>query len=181
MKRALTLIEVIVALALGATLLLAVQALAVGARRSSAALESRLRITEGSAWPRELPTADLRQLASLDGLTLKDGVFTISGLNSCLTDRDAPRHRVEIRYRTASDGVLREERELEDEAPWRGLSLPWKKLDVSIHDGQNWQRLWPSTLYRPPRAVQFTATGADGVRAAFVVPLGALAWRRHDE
>jgi prepilin-type N-terminal cleavage/methylation domain-containing protein len=188
-RRAFTLIEVAVGLALGVVLLLAVQGVITGAYRTANVLEARAAERARCQLPFQILGDDLHNLPAGGGLELSNGVLALRTLNALQSNRAAVRHAVDVRYslqplERGQNCWLRAERELgQPEAADAGVVIakPVTTVEVAVHDGQQWHSRWPLEMPRPVRAVRLRVMWAAGGTDEQIIQMAPLAWRRHDE
>lgn len=187
-RRAFTLIEVIVALALSGLLVVALNGMLVSAHRAARFVEQRSDQVRRSSHLGNLLRADLDNRLPGNDVTLKSGHLRISTTNSLTNQRLTTRHAVQVEY--ASEAGLpghgelrRREWEFNQEPSADGIPILKSALSVSfrIFDGMKWLDAWPPPVFRPGRALQIDITGDDGKTRTDVIPLYPHRWRRHDD
>jgi len=182
-----TLVEVVVALALGVTLLVAVQALVVTSFRTSVEIQSRSAAQAARELPFDLLGPDLASLPAGGGFTLGYGGLTFTTLDSLHSQRLAARHAVVVRYRGEQAAgrvrLVRQEREVEDQRFSDSgvvLTQDATAIHLEILDGRSWHDRWPLRTARTPAALRLTIEGPEGESLVHVFPLQPMRWRRHD-
>ncbi len=185
---AFTLVEVVIALTLGVTLLVAVQGLIVGAYRTSDEVERRAADNAAHALPFELLRLDLENRPAGGGLMLADNALRLTTLNTLQSSRLAARHAVKVQYTVepSNDGLHRLTRR-EGQLGQRGQRHPGviladgiSEVTLAVFDGREWRDRWPPQITRTAYAVRFEVTWPDGEQEQLIIPLAPLAWSRHD-
>ena len=187
-RNAFTLVEVMVALALGALLLAAAQRLLGFAHRTAVTVQADERARSFAAAPFDVFRDDLRMRPAGGGFSLRGGILEFVTLNALMSPTSAARHSVQVEYEAVTGrgelALERRERELEaPDEPWvalevvRGLTA----VEFAVSDGRSWQPEWPPSIPRAATAIRLRLTHADGRIDERDFPLGALRWRRHDE
>jgi prepilin-type N-terminal cleavage/methylation domain-containing protein len=187
-RPAFTLIEVVVALALGVTLLVAVQGLVVQAYRTGVQIEGRAARDATRMLPFVLLRQDLTNRPTTGGLWLQNGVLSFTTLNAMQSARVAPRHAVSVRYACERTGdgasrLLRREAELgRDDRAGAAVVLAdgIAAATIDVFDGQSWHDRWPLRVARQARAVRIKLTWSSGKTETQIIRLAPLRWRRHD-
>ncbi len=180
--RATTLIEVIVALALGLLLVMTVQSLAVSAHRTHSILSDRIASTRNSRVVEEILRYDLNNLAAPVGVEIRDGRLTIGGLLKLSSDRQAVRERISVTYAVEDATLVRLERESAEEEPRVARFIAGNEVsrfEALVHDGQAWRATWPTQVPRAVRAIRVIVTDTDQTHAV-TVPISPIKWGRHD-
>lgn len=188
-RPAFTLIEVVVALALGVTLLVAVQGLVVQAYRTSVQIEDRAARDATRTLPFALLGQDLASRPTTSGLWLQNGALSFTTLNAMQSTRVAPRHAVSVRYayERTGDGtsrLLRRESEPgRDDRTGATVVLAdgIATATIDVFDGQGWHDRWPLRVSRQACAVRIKLTWSNGEAKTQIVRLAPLRWRRHDD
>lgn len=184
-----TLIEVVVALALGVLLLAGVQGIVLGAYRTATVIENQSFADARRQLPFELLRTDLQNQPAGGGLTLRGGVLWLHTMNALQSARVAARHAVGVHYRIepAADGlcrIVRVEQELGQAFdPETGVVLAdnVERAAMEVYDGRRWHSQWPLPTPRSARAVRLAIEWGPGQREECTVVLAPLRWRRHDE
>lgn len=187
-KRAFTLIEVIVALALSGLLVVGLNGMSVGAHRAAGTVQQRSEQVRRSSHFGNLLRDDLDNRSPGNEVTLNSGHLRLSTMNSLANQRMTTRHGVEVEYAlesgAADNGVLlRREWELSQEPGTDGIPVlkGIKSVRFHVFDGQKWLDAWPPPVFRPGRALRIDIAGADGKPRTEVIALSPIRWRRHDE
>ncbi len=179
------LIEVLVALGLGALLTVGIQALLVHVHRTSVELE----LHQQAAARRELPFVllghDLDALLTAGDVTLIENTLRLTTVNSLQASRLAARHPVSVRYAIARDGnalaLTRTEAEVTAPMPAGGVRVgrDLAAMHLAIFDGRDWQTAWPLATPRPAQALRISIEFADHSRNERIYPLAPRQWRHH--
>lgn len=186
--RAFTLVEVLIGLALGVVLLIAVQSLVVHAYRVSVSIGEQSARDAARELPFELLRQDLDALTRTGNLTLEHGVLSLGSLSAMQSQRLAPRHAVRVRYApaltdTGAYRLLRIERELGDACDVRtGVVVAGglRSITFEVFDGREWHGTWPPRVTRRPHAVRLRIVDGRGQPRERIVRLAPQPWRRHD-
>jgi type II secretory pathway component PulJ len=189
-RRAFTLVEVVVALGLGVLLVVGVQGLIVQAYRTSRTLEDRAQAEAVTRLPLELLEQDLAGTMGGD-LVLTNQSLTLRTANAMQSQRIATRHVVHVRYRAVQDPdgtwrLARQEWELDapvPEAQSSGVVVAEGLAGVhfAAFDGRSWQGTWPPRVARRLLAVRGELTRENGAPEPRVFRMAPWRWRRHDE
>ncbi|MEW6252155.1 MAG: prepilin-type N-terminal cleavage/methylation domain-containing protein [Planctomycetota bacterium] len=185
MRASFTLVETLVALALGALLAAAVQGLIVHAQRTSGqvCVDQAERARRGL--PFDLLGQDLAQQPA-PALVLHDGTLGLTTTAALQSPRLAARHLVNVVYATrAAENepcLVRSEAEL-NSAPGPGVALTGglAAAEFAVFDGRHWQTAWAADPPRRARGLRLRLTWRDGQTLERVFGLGPFEWRRHDE
>lgn len=186
--KAFTLVEVLIGLALGVILLIAVQSLVVHAYRVSVSIGERNARDAARELPFELLRQDIEALTRTGNLTLEHGVLSLGSLSAMQSQRIAPRHAVRVRYAPALTGtgayrLLRIERELGDDSEARTgvvVASDLQSITFEVFDGREWHGTWPPRVARRPQAVRLRIVDGRGQLRERIVRLAPQRWRRHD-
>lgn len=184
MRRAVTLIEVLVGLALAALLAVAVQSLVVQAYRTQQRLLGERQKASALSVPIELLRQDLSALSMVNAIELRDGGLRVTTLSDLSPDSAAARHALDVRYQLQRDGdaavLIRAQRELnESDERVQSISSALKSVRFEVFDGVRWHAEWPPSNPRPPRGVRCTLIGRKGETATLRVACQPLTWRSH--
>ncbi len=180
--RATTLIEVIVALALGLLLVMTVQSLAVSAHRTHTILSERIATTRSTRVIEEVLRYDLSNLAAPVGVEIRDGRLTIGSLLRLSSERQAARERASVTYALEEGALVRLERESTKEDAFVArvvVAGDISRFEALVHDGQAWRATWPTQVPRAVRAIRVIVTDAKRTHAV-TVPISPIKWSRHD-
>ncbi len=185
---AFTLIEIVVALALGVTLLVAVQGLVVSAFRASDEIERHAVHAAARTLPFDLLRQDLESQPAGGGLLLADNVLRLTTLNALRSSRPAARHAVTVQYAVEPSGsglfrLTRRENELgkrNRKQPGVILADEISEVTLDVFDGRQWRDHWPPRIARTAYAARITIVWSDGERRQKIVRLSPLPWSRHD-
>lgn len=152
----LTLIEVVVALALGVVLVVGVQTLTVRAHHAARHLRAQEASTRRTEALHDLIRTDLLSMPSVGNMAVRDGELQVTTLNNLEPDSSRTRQTVSVRYRavenTGSYPLERAQRNARQEQwPAGAVLAPYvQAVTFDVHDGRSWQTGWPpQTLSRP--------------------------------
>jgi hypothetical protein len=186
--RATTLVEVVVALALGVLLVTGVQTLVVRSHQTARALETENADRERDRLPLELVRQDAAALPVTGSLELREGTLRMTTLCDLEAASERIRHAVDVRYHSVreSDGLAlrRAQRDVGLDVPWsNGVAIAkgLQAVRFEIFDGQRWETSWPPSTPRATRAMRIALTWAGEKKSEHVIALGPLHWRGHDE
>ncbi len=191
-RRGLTLIELVIALALGALIAVALQTLAVRAYSSHKLVVERDRTARRGELPRTVFEHDCRNRAAGDDFELAGNMLRFRTLMAFQSERAATRHAVEVRYTIVHEDdetvLLRAERELGDQAAWSSpLRLGQaQRIDIAVFDGRMWHSSWPLAIRRNAHAIRLRLSGGDGASGTprfheSRVRVQPPRWRNHRE
>lgn len=183
-RSAMTLIEVVIALALGVLLVAGVQVLMVRAHQSAKIVRAQVAESQVRDGWTALLQCDLANLATTGNLALKNNELVLATLNNLDPKSARARSTVAVRYRRESDGTLsRSQRGLTDEEWPEGAVLlrGLHSLTLEISDGQCWSGAWPRQhMNQRARGLRITWTLAGHPEIQRTMPLAELHWGRHD-
>lgn len=185
--RALTLVEVLLALAIGALLTLLVQVFVVRTYLIHRTLAQRDVKWAQSQLPFRVLAADLANLPQQGTIALHNEELVVTTLQALAVPEVGARRLVRVRYtlRTHSGqfGLHRYEQLAADDSPWHSDALLVSSVRAvrwEIYDGKEWYTKWPPPDPRPPAALRITLEGTESSVAQRIILLTALPWRRHD-
>lgn len=186
--RAFTLIEVVVALSLGAVLAVALQSLLVHAYRTAETLEARESLHATRRLPVGLLRGDLEGCTPGSPITLERDVLTFTTTCALQSTVEAFRHAVEVSYRLqrADDDRLqlkRYERELdaEEAAPGIVIADNVRAVHFAVHDGRCWHTAWPPQTRPRAQAVRMSLAWNEAETTEQRFRMAPWTWRRHDD
>lgn len=185
MRRAVTLVEVLVGLALAALLAAALQQLLVHAYRTHARLQEEVRLGSSLAVPLGLMQQDLSSLATVNAIELRDNVLRVASLVDLSPQSAALRRALDVRYRLRRDAsgnvLLREQREPRQERPLiQPISNVVQDIRFEVFDVSSWHAVWPPSNPRQPQAIRCTLVDDVGRSEMLRVALQPLRWRSHE-
>ncbi len=184
---AFTLIEVVVALALGVLLAAGVQSLTVHAFRTSAQLQREHTLAARRELAFILLEQDLATLPS-PGVVLSAGGLQFTTAAALQSDRTVTRNAVDVRYvvepdRSGRQRLLRIEREPGAASGPAGVELATalKTAQFAVFDGGDWLAVWPTGVPRAALGLRVRLEWPDGQALERRLALAPWHWRRHDE
>lgn len=188
-RGAFTLVEVVVSLALGATLLCAALALVVQSQRLHGRLTAAAVVADQRMLPLRLLQDDLAASPSGAGIILDDYGVQFDTFNAFATPRAVGRCPTRVRYliersNDGSIGITRQEQERgafdSAEALYSRLDSPMAEFRCTLFNGRQWhskrtsEDAWPVWAL----AVEYRARD-DSEITRRVFPLAPPAWRHH--
>jgi prepilin-type N-terminal cleavage/methylation domain-containing protein len=185
---AFTLVEVIVALALGLLLLAGLQGMTVQAWRTANTLERQQTERDRRALVFDLLAADLAALPPVGGVEVAGSRLRLVTLHAMSAGRDAARHAVDVTWTTRGAPtdrleLLRSERELGAEKPDADgcvLATDVVALNCEVFDGSRWSATWPPPAPRSPVALRIMLQRSGAQPEQRVFRLALWSWRKHD-
>lgn len=187
--RSFTLVEVLIALALGVLLALGVQSLTLGAYRVSTQIQKEAAHAAARCLAFDILAQDLSNLPAGGGIALGNGALVMTTLNSMAAQRPVARHAVTVQYRILTNAVTGK-RLVRWEGPLgsepladSGVSLTdtLQSAEFKVFDGQKWQSTWPPATPQVARALRVSVTWTGSDQDERIVPLTPLRWRSRDE
>lgn len=184
-SRAVTLIEVLVALVLAALLTVAVQSLVVHAYRTARTLQAQRDAESTLEVPLVLLRQDLECMALANAIELRDGVLRISTLNDLTPETSAARHALDVHYRlnghAPATELVREQAEVGGSEPpqTQVVSRSVARLAFEVYDGSAWCTSWPPSNPRTLLALRCKLTPHSGPTEELRITLQPLRWSSH--
>lgn len=186
-QRAFTLLEVLIALGLGAMVMVAVQSLAVHTFRVHETIRSSARDSAIARLPDVVLQQDLANLPLGATIELQDGVLRFDTLASLHDDRAAARVPVHVSYsaegRAGKFALVRSERALqaEEETATEVILLETSQpVEISVQHRTHWlDALREPLAVQDIGAVRIRLAGEQSQPTAILIPVHPPAWRHH--
>lgn len=192
-----TLLEVLVALALGVLLAAGVQTMVLRAHQVHEELRQRDQESRRtSAW-RDLLRSDLAAMTTRSAFSLHDGRLELTSLQDLAADSWKTRSTVWVTYTAVPVGpalrlTRRQSRPSQsDPAPQEATSAGssselalvdgLRSVTFEVFDGRQWHAEWPLPAARRGLALRVLLQRDTAIAEELLVPLLPARWKRHDE
>ena len=181
-RRGLTLMELLVALALGAVLLAAVQTLVVRAVRTHADWQRQAEPDAAARLLDNVLRADLSQRRETNDIQVRDGTLIVGTLHSLQKEPLAARHAVVVRYHAVDGALRRSERDLAEPKFDAGIAIrAAQKMQWEVFDGREWSARWPGSTPRAAQLLRLKFSDRENRSQVYTYSLAPARWKRHND